>query len=234
MRGNTTKGQHFGSQLYLTMKVICTSQQENVAQSQSTRHHSWQRENLPPPCGWKNSCRQSFCRQNRCERSHLFLRAPQSTRISQAPNYRSYLGSRARTERRRRNQHHKGANYGWPLWPTVSIMMARPLATKPKARNEDPSTIGFLLSLLRNDLCNKWYLPQLEGHLVGSLKFQYLELVKLDGAKVIGRQKIATDIGRYVMWRKGRTVSFIWGRRKNSKNYTQLKHLEKSPVIVAQ
>jgi hypothetical protein len=27
---------------------------------QSTRHHSWQRENLPPPCGWKNSCRQSF------------------------------------------------------------------------------------------------------------------------------------------------------------------------------
>jgi glucose/arabinose dehydrogenase len=45
MRGNTTKGQHFGSQLYLTMKVICTSQQENVAQScQSTRHHSWQRK----------------------------------------------------------------------------------------------------------------------------------------------------------------------------------------------
>jgi hypothetical protein len=73
--------------------------------------------------------------------------------------------------------------------------------------------------------------PNWKGHLlVGSLKFQYLELVKLDGAKVIGRQKIATDIGRYVMWRKGRTVSFIWGRRKgNSKNYTQLKHLEKSP-----
>jgi glucose/arabinose dehydrogenase len=31
---------------------------------------------------------------------------------------------------------------------------------------------------------------------VGSLKFQYLELVKLDGDKIIGRQKIATDIGR--------------------------------------
>jgi hypothetical protein len=61
---------------------------------------------------------------------------------------------------------------------------------------EDPSTIGFLLSLLRNDLCNKWYLPQLEGHLLVGSKFQYLELVKLDGAKVIGRQKIATDIGR--------------------------------------
>jgi hypothetical protein len=32
MRGNTTKGQHFGSQLYLTMKVICTSQQESGAE----------------------------------------------------------------------------------------------------------------------------------------------------------------------------------------------------------
>jgi hypothetical protein len=43
--------------------------------------------------------------------------------------------------------------------------------------------------------------PNWKGHLL-VLKFQYLELVKLDGAKVIGRQKIATDIGRYVMWRK--------------------------------
>ena len=39
--------------------------------------------------------------------------------------------------------------------------------------------------------------PNWKGHLlVGSLKFQYLELVKLDGDKIIGRQKIATDIGR--------------------------------------
>ena len=32
--------------------------------------------------------------------------------------------------------------------------------------------------------------------LVGSLKFQYLELLKLKGDTVIGRQKIATNIGR--------------------------------------
>jgi glucose/arabinose dehydrogenase len=39
--------------------------------------------------------------------------------------------------------------------------------------------------------------PNWKGHLlVGSLVFQYLELVKLDGEKVIGRQKIGTDIGR--------------------------------------
>jgi glucose/arabinose dehydrogenase len=39
--------------------------------------------------------------------------------------------------------------------------------------------------------------PDWKGHLlVGSLKFQYLELLKLKGNEVIGRQKIATDIGR--------------------------------------
>jgi hypothetical protein len=43
------------------MKVICTSQQENVAQSLSIHKTSLvTTENLPPPCGWKNSCRQSF------------------------------------------------------------------------------------------------------------------------------------------------------------------------------
>jgi glucose/arabinose dehydrogenase len=39
--------------------------------------------------------------------------------------------------------------------------------------------------------------PQWEGHLlVGSLKFNYVELLKLDGNKVIGREKIAEDVGR--------------------------------------
>ena len=39
--------------------------------------------------------------------------------------------------------------------------------------------------------------PDWNGHLlVVSLKFQYLELLKLKGSEVIDRQKIATDIGR--------------------------------------
>jgi glucose/arabinose dehydrogenase len=39
--------------------------------------------------------------------------------------------------------------------------------------------------------------PDWKGHLlVGSLVFQYLELVKLKGKEVIERQKIASDIGR--------------------------------------
>jgi hypothetical protein len=109
MRGKYNQGTAFWfPELYLTMKVICTSQQENVAQSLSIHKTS-----LVTTGKFTASMRMEeflqtiLCRQNRCERSHLFLRAPQSTRISQAPNYRSYLGSRARTERRRRNQHHK-------------------------------------------------------------------------------------------------------------------------------
>jgi glucose/arabinose dehydrogenase len=39
--------------------------------------------------------------------------------------------------------------------------------------------------------------PDWKGHLlVGSLKFNYLELLRLDGNKVIGREKIAEDVGR--------------------------------------
>ena len=39
--------------------------------------------------------------------------------------------------------------------------------------------------------------PEWKGHLlVGSLKFNYVELVKLDGEKVLDRIKIAEDVGR--------------------------------------
>ena len=39
--------------------------------------------------------------------------------------------------------------------------------------------------------------PDWKGHLlVGSLKFEYLELLKLKGNEVIERQKIATGVGR--------------------------------------
>jgi glucose/arabinose dehydrogenase len=52
--------------------------------------------------------------------------------------------------------------------------------------------LGSFIAPLRNDLVTGDKYP----HGRGSLKFQYLELVKLDGDKIIGRQKIATDIGR--------------------------------------
>jgi hypothetical protein len=157
------------------MKVICTSQQENVRRvCQSTRHHSWQRK-FTAPCGWKNSCRQSFVGKTGAKEAIYSYghRNPQG--LAKHPT-RSYLGSRARTERRRRNQHHKkGANYGWPVVTYGIDYDGTTISDKTqKPGIEDPSTIGFLLSLLRNDLCNKWYLPQLKGHLVGSLKSNIL------------------------------------------------------------
>ncbi|MAM17799.1 MAG: hypothetical protein CME35_02360, partial [Gramella sp.] len=39
--------------------------------------------------------------------------------------------------------------------------------------------------------------PDLKGNLlVGSLKFQYLELLRLDGKKIEKREKLLEDIGR--------------------------------------
>ena len=55
-----------------------------------------------------------------------------------------------------------------------------------------PSIAPSGMTFVTGDIYPNW-----KGHLlVGSLVFQYLELVKLDGEKVIGRQKIGTDIGR--------------------------------------
>lgn len=93
----------------------------------------------------------------------------------------------------------KGANYGWPVVTygidydnsIISTETQKEGITNPIyywAPSIAPSGMAFVTS-------NKY--PAWKGHLlVGSLKFQYLELVKLDGDKVIGRQKIASDIGR--------------------------------------
>jgi hypothetical protein len=62
-----------------------------------------------------------------------------------------------------------------PLWPTVSIDGTTISDKTQKPGIEDPIYLGSFYRSLRNDLCNKWYLPQLEGHLlVGSLKFNIL------------------------------------------------------------
>jgi glucose/arabinose dehydrogenase len=77
-----------------------------------------------------------------------------------------------------------------------------------------PSIAPCGMTFVTSDIYPNW-----KGHLlVGSLKFQYLELVKLDGAKVIGRQKLPLIYRSVRNVAQGR-ISFIWGRRKgNSKN----------------
>jgi len=93
----------------------------------------------------------------------------------------------------------KGANYGWPVvtyginydGTTITTQTEKPGIEKPIyywLPSIAPSGMAFVTS----DLYPEW-----KGHLlVGSLKFQYLELVKLNGETIIGRQKIGTDIGR--------------------------------------
>ena len=93
----------------------------------------------------------------------------------------------------------KGANYGWPVVTYgIDYSGATISEESQKAGIEDPiyywvpSIAPSGMTFVTGDLYPDW-----KGHLlVGSLKFQYLELVKLKGNTVIGRQKIATDIGR--------------------------------------
>lgn len=93
----------------------------------------------------------------------------------------------------------KAANYGWPV-VTYGIDYDNSIISneqqKPGIENPiyywAPSIAPCGMTFVTG---NKY--PDWNGHLlVGSLKFQYLELVKLDGEKIIGRQKIAANIGR--------------------------------------
>lgn len=93
----------------------------------------------------------------------------------------------------------KGANYGWAV-VTYGINYDGTTITteteKPGIENPIyywlPSIAPSGMTFVTSDKYPDW-----KGHLlVGSLVFQYLELVKLKGNKVIERQKIAADIGR--------------------------------------
>jgi aldose sugar dehydrogenase len=93
----------------------------------------------------------------------------------------------------------KGANYGWATvtyginydGTIMSTETERPGIEKP-IYYWIPSIAPSGMTFVTSDKYPDW-----KGHLlVGSLVFQYLELVKLKGKEVIERQKIASDIGR--------------------------------------
>ncbi|MNQ32078.1 Soluble aldose sugar dehydrogenase YliI precursor [compost metagenome] len=93
----------------------------------------------------------------------------------------------------------KGANYGWPV-VTYGIDYDGSIISNEtqKAGMENPiyywlpSIAPCGMAFVTGDRYPNW-----KGHLlVGALKFKYLELVKLKGDAVVGRQKIALDIGR--------------------------------------
>ncbi|MNX90646.1 Soluble aldose sugar dehydrogenase YliI precursor [compost metagenome] len=93
----------------------------------------------------------------------------------------------------------KGTNYGWPV-VTYGIDYDGSIISNEtqKAGMENPiyywlpSIAPCGMAFVTGDRYPDW-----KGHLlVGALKFKYLELVKLKGDAVVGRQKIALDIGR--------------------------------------
>lgn len=93
----------------------------------------------------------------------------------------------------------KGANYGWPVITYGKNYSGIPITDKTAQEGMEqpihywvpsiaPSGMAFVTS-------NKY--PKLKGGLlVGSLKFQYLEYLKLDGKKIVKRTKLLENIGR--------------------------------------
>ncbi len=93
----------------------------------------------------------------------------------------------------------KGANYGWPLITYGINYSGTPITdiTKKEGMEQPlyywlPSIAPSGMEIITSDIYPTW-----KDHLlVGSLKFQYLELLKLSEKKVIERTKLLEDIGR--------------------------------------
>lgn len=94
----------------------------------------------------------------------------------------------------------KAANFGWPIITYGIDYDGSIISNLTEKEGMEQPLYYWLPSIAPSGMAfvtSKIY-PDWKGHLlVGSLKFQYLELLKLDGEKVIGRQKIGTDLGRF-------------------------------------
>ena len=93
----------------------------------------------------------------------------------------------------------KGANYGWADVTYGIDYDGKSISTMTEKEGVENPIYYWLPSIAPSGMAfvtsDKY--PDWKGHLlVGSLKFQYLELVKLNGETIIGRQKIGKDIGR--------------------------------------
>ncbi|GEQ86102.1 pyrroloquinoline-quinone glucose dehydrogenase [Patiriisocius marinistellae] len=93
----------------------------------------------------------------------------------------------------------KGANYGWPVISYGVNYSGSKFTEKTSQEGMEqpiyywvPSIAPCGMTFVTGDVYPDW-----KGDLlVGSLKFNYVELLELEGDKVTGRKKIAEDIGR--------------------------------------
>ena len=100
----------------------------------------------------------------------------------------------------------KGANYGWPVVTYGENYSGTPITDeRSKPGMEDP-IFYWLPSIAPSGFAyvTSDKFPELKGNLlVGSLKFQYLELLELDGKKITKRTKLLEDSGRMRDVRQG-------------------------------
>ena len=93
----------------------------------------------------------------------------------------------------------KGANYGWAAVTYGIDYDGKTISTKTEQPGVENPIYYWLPSIAPSGMVfvTSDRYPEWKGHLlVGSLKFQYLELVKLKDETIIGRQIIGKDIGR--------------------------------------
>lgn len=93
-----------------------------------------------------------------------------------------------------------GKNYGWPLVTFGVNYSGTTITDKTKMEGMEQPIHYWLPSIAPSGMTfitTDTYGPSWNGSLlVGSLKFQYLERLEMDGRKVVKREKLATDIGR--------------------------------------
>lgn len=97
------------------------------------------------------------------------------------------------------NMLQKGANYGWPVITYGINYSGTPITDKTKMEGMEqpvhywvPSIGPSGMAFVTTDNYGGW-----KGSLlVGSLAFQYLERLELNGNKVVNREKLMADIGR--------------------------------------
>ena len=93
----------------------------------------------------------------------------------------------------------KGLNYGWPII-SYGVNYSGTKFTDETSRPGMEQPVFYWVPSIAPcgmDFVDSDRYPDWKGHLVvGSLKFNYVELLRLDGNKVIGRERIAEDIGR--------------------------------------
>lgn len=100
----------------------------------------------------------------------------------------------------------KGANYGWPIVTYGENYSGTPITDERSRPGMEDPIFYWLPSIAPSGFAyiTSDKFPELKGNLlVGSLKFQYLELLELDGKTIKNRTKLIENSGRMRDVRQG-------------------------------